>query len=249
MIRDKDILVVEDDSQIASLVRDALGYRGFNVRAAYSGKEALELLSEWQPHLIISDIMMPEMDGYTLFYRLKLDRRLRHIPVIFLSARGSVEDQLKGLERGAVEYISKPFKIVDLISKVIYVFKQIERENRKYQEKNLSGTLEQIDIVSLLQMMEQNKKTGLLTVRSEDDKKEAILYFQDGNVMDAVLGKVGGKEAFYELLRWEQGEFEFEQTEINIKPRLPESTQHLILEGLRVLDEEQNEDEQEEALA
>ncbi len=235
MMEKKEILVVEDDIQIASLVRDALVAHGFQARTAYNGKEALVALAEWLPALIITDIMMPEIDGYSLFYKLKLNRRLRNIPVIFLSAKGSIKDQLKGLERGAVDYISKPFKIVDLISKVIFVLKKLEQENEKYKEKNLSGTFDQIEIVALLQLIEQNKKTGLLTIRQ--NQNEAILYFQNGNVLDAVLGPKGGAEAFFELLSWEHGIFEFEQKKIDISPRLTLGTQQLILEGLTLQDE------------
>ncbi len=232
----KDILVVEDEASIAVLVRDALSSHGFKVRTCNSGKEALQILEEWLPQLIISDIMMPEMDGYAMFNKIRLNRRLRNIPVIFLSAKGSIQEQLKGLERGAVDYVSKPFKIVDLVTKVIFALKKYERDFEKYKEKNLSGTLDQIDVVALLQMMEQNKKTGLLTIRGADGQ-ETMLYFENGNILDAVSGRLGGTDAFYHTLSWDKGEFEFEQQEIEIKSRLPMSTHHLIMEGLRLIDE------------
>lgn len=240
-MKSKHILMVEDDQQINKMVCEALATQNYEVTSFFTAVAAMDYLQNNTPNLIISDIMMPEIDGYGFLYRLRVDRRLRHIPVIFLSALGKVDEQLKGLELGAIDYITKPFRISDLLAKVIFALRTQEREAERYaRQKNLSGSLAQVDIVTLIQMMEQNQKTGLLTVTN--DRTEAILYFHEGQIIDAVLGSHGGETAVYQLIGWEEGHFEFEQQSIDMKPRIKSTTAHIILEGLRLLDEAANTD-------
>lgn len=102
------ILVVEDEHDIALFIRDVLS-QSFNVHLASNGKEALQICKDQEIDLVISDIMMPEMDGLELCKRLKKNIHTSHIPLILLTAKGSQQDNLLGLNLGADDYISKPF--------------------------------------------------------------------------------------------------------------------------------------------
>ncbi len=112
------ILVVEDSPTQALMLKHLLETNSYEVLVAKSGKEALEALSVETPSLIISDIVMPEMDGYELTLAVKNDRQLRNIPVILLTALSDPEDVIKGLEARGDFYLTKPYDEDFLLSKV-----------------------------------------------------------------------------------------------------------------------------------
>lgn len=103
------ILVVDDTLESLKLLSDILEAEGYCVMPANSGEIALASIEFNLPCLILLDILMPVMDGFEVLHRLKLDEKTRHIPVIILSAISESEQRIKGLELGAVDFISKPF--------------------------------------------------------------------------------------------------------------------------------------------
>jgi len=107
-LSDCTVLVVDDTEANVDILVDALG-EDYGVSVAMDGRAALEAVEEEPPDLILLDIMMPEMDGYEVCRRLKSDKKTENIPIIFVTIKGEVEDEQKGLELGAVDYISKPF--------------------------------------------------------------------------------------------------------------------------------------------
>ncbi|MBI1806605.1 MAG: response regulator transcription factor [Ignavibacteria bacterium] len=113
----KTILVVDDERDIVDLVKYNLVKEGYVVLTARTGKQALEQ-AQHHPQLILLDIMMPEYDGLEVLKRLKQNERTSHIPVIFLTAKGSDVDEVLGLELGANDYIVKPISIPKLLARV-----------------------------------------------------------------------------------------------------------------------------------
>ena len=114
----KRLMLVDDDPNLILLVKDYLEFRGYNVITAENGRDALEKLEQEIPDLIICDVMMPEMDGYTLVKHIREDPRTNWIPVLFLSAKGQSSDRVKGLSTGADVYIVKPFEPEELVAQV-----------------------------------------------------------------------------------------------------------------------------------
>ena len=112
----KRILVVDDDENILSLERTILEQKGFDVTAAAGGAEALKLLAGQVFDLVLLDVMMPEIDGFTVCRKIKEDPRLNDVPVIFLTAKGGGEALAEGFESGAVMYINKPFTANKLLT-------------------------------------------------------------------------------------------------------------------------------------
>jgi len=112
----KRILVVDDDENILSLERTILEQKGFDVTSAGGGVEALALLAEKAFDLVLLDVMMPEVDGFTVCRKIKEDPRLKEIPVIFLTAKGGGEALAEGFESGAIMYINKPFTANKLLT-------------------------------------------------------------------------------------------------------------------------------------
>jgi CheY-like chemotaxis protein len=110
------VLVVDDDSDIRSVMSDLLIDEGYQVRTAVNGRDALATLSTWQPDVILLDLMMPIMDGWTFLANLQSDQQLRRIPVIVMSASHTLS---RGDERLAVaDVIAKPFEIDAVLTKV-----------------------------------------------------------------------------------------------------------------------------------
>ena len=125
------ILIVEDSPTQAIQLEYQLAQGGYEVTVAKNGENALEILQEIRPSLIISDIVMPEMDGYELCLRIKNDEVLRQIPVILLTALSEPDDVVKGLESGADNFITKPYNEAFLLSRVHQVL--LNRELRRGQ--------------------------------------------------------------------------------------------------------------------
>ena len=112
----KRILVVDDDENILNLEKTILEQKGFSVTTAGGGGEALKVLAQEGFDLILLDVMMPEVDGFTVCRKIKDDPRLKDIPVIFLTAKGGGEALAEGFESGAVMYINKPFTANKLLT-------------------------------------------------------------------------------------------------------------------------------------
>ena len=108
------VLVVEDEVRLARTIELYLGQRGFTVRTASNGQEALERIAEAMPDVIIADIMMPVMDGYALCRRLRTDPATCTIPFLFLTAKGEDRDRARGLKMGADDYVAKPYDLAEL---------------------------------------------------------------------------------------------------------------------------------------
>ena len=123
------ILVVEDDFDISNMLRIYFTGQGFEVSVAPRGGDALELTRRSLPHLIVLDIMLPDMDGYSVCKELRTTTRTSHIPIIFLTQKDERSDKIAGLELGADDYITKPFDIEELKLRVTNAIARQEREN------------------------------------------------------------------------------------------------------------------------
>lgn len=123
----KRLLLVDDDPNLVLLVKDYLEFRGYEVVPASNGNEALEVMENFAPDLIICDVMMPGMDGYTFVETIRANPATNWIPVIFLSARGQTADRVRGLNTGADVYMVKPFEPEELVAQVESSLKHTER--------------------------------------------------------------------------------------------------------------------------
>jgi DNA-binding NarL/FixJ family response regulator len=121
------LLLIDDDPNLILLVKDYLEFRGYEVITAENGREALEVLEQEVPDMIICDVMMPEMDGYSLVSAIRQDPKTSWIPVLFLSAKGQSQDRVKGLNIGADVYMVKPFEPEELVAQVESSLKQASR--------------------------------------------------------------------------------------------------------------------------
>ena len=135
------ILIVEDEKPISNLIRLSLKKAGYDCTCAYDGAEAADILEERRFDLILLDVMLPEIDGFSLMEYI----RPMEIPVIFLTAKNAVNDRVKGLELGAEDYLVKPFEIIELLARVNVV---LRRYNKTAAELRIGGLV--IDTQAML---------------------------------------------------------------------------------------------------
>ncbi|MDX6567434.1 MAG: two-component system, OmpR family, response regulator [Gaiellales bacterium] len=110
------VLVVDDERNIVVLISTALRYEGFDVQTAEDGAHALAAVREFAPDLVVLDVMLPDADGFDLQARIRADGQ--QVPVLFLTARGTVADRVRGLTLGADDYMTKPFSLEELVARV-----------------------------------------------------------------------------------------------------------------------------------
>jgi DNA-binding response OmpR family regulator len=186
------ILVVEDDFDISNMLRIYFTGQGFEVNVAPRGGDALSMTRQSLPHLIVLDIMLPDMDGYAVCKQLRTTTRTSHIPIIFLTQRDERSDKIAGLELGADDYITKPFDIEELKLRVTNAIARQERESQTDPRTGLpSGRL----IEDHLRRIIRTQGWALLDCRLTDFErfKEAYGFIAGDEVLrftSLVLGEV-----------------------------------------------------------
>ncbi len=116
------VLVVDDEDSITELVAMALRYEGFAVETAATGYQALSMLDSFRPELLVLDVMLPDIDGFSVAERVRRERR--EVPVLFLTARDATEDKVRGLTIGGDDYVTKPFSVAELVARVHAVLRR-----------------------------------------------------------------------------------------------------------------------------
>src|SRR5262245_66331209 len=120
------IVVVDDEPSITDAVATALGYEGFEVAQVHDGRDALEIVGDLRPHLVVLDIMLPDLDGVTLLKRLRPDGV--NVRVLFLAARDEPSDRVEGLVAGGADYVTKPFTLAEVVARVHAILRRTRGE-------------------------------------------------------------------------------------------------------------------------
>jgi two-component system sensor histidine kinase/response regulator len=141
--RKSKILIVDDAIDTVELLRKRFHSEGYETSEAYDGEEALKRVDEYNPDLIVLDVMMPKIDGYEVCRRLKNDENKKYIPVLMLTAKGEVESKVKGLEIGADDYLAKPFDYKELSARVKSLL-TIKASHEQLVEEEKSVALEKM---------------------------------------------------------------------------------------------------------
>ncbi len=212
---------------------------GYVVSTASDGQEAWERLELSAPDLVIADTRLPTLDGHALVKKMKESPELAAVPVVFLTSQRTVEDKIRGLELGVEDYLTKPIFVRDLLARVNLLLARRTAEglaNSKVGSRTrFSGSLEDMAVIDLLQTFEVSRKTGFVLLTHEE--QSAKVFFREGKVIDAELSRLRGEEAVYRTLLWNDGQFEVHFTQINNEDIIETSTQGLLMEGMRRVDE------------
>src|SRR5690606_17600808 len=177
-----------------------------------------------------------------LVRRIKEVPELAATPVVFLTSQKAVEDKIRGLELGVEDYLTKPIFVRELIARVHMLLTRRTHQKMtttqaggKERRTRLSGDLSDMGVVDLLQTFEMGRKTGVAKLHS--GPHEATIYFRDGRVIDAEHGHLVGEEAVYRCLIWTGGTFDVEFEAVERDEVIHTSTQGLLMEGMRRVDE------------
>jgi CheY-like chemotaxis protein len=249
------ILVVDDDAWILRMVTTVLEKRGYEIAVAHDGDEGLHKAQSVPPDLIITDVMMPKLDGWALVKKLRSKPELAFVPVIFLTALGSDEDRIRGFRLGADDYLAKPFRFEELDLRVAKALRHKGPELPPTQavraikpneggKPGIHGTLDQLGLSSLLIVLEMERKSGLLVLTHPDEAtaEAGRVFMRAGRVVRARIdGKPAPKnqQAIYYMLTWGEGTFEFSALEVDMEDEVRTSTTALLMEGARRIDEAQ----------
>ncbi|HLI16385.1 MAG TPA: response regulator transcription factor [Acidimicrobiales bacterium] len=117
------VLVVDDEANITDLVATAFRYEGFETDTAGTGRKALERVASFRPHLVVLDVMLPDLDGFEVARRLRSEGQ--RVPIVFLTARDATEDKVRGLTLGGDDYVTKPFSLEELLARARAVLRRV----------------------------------------------------------------------------------------------------------------------------
>jgi len=224
----KTILIVDDEPAVLFALSEALTERrrGIRVVTAANGHEAVEALAEGGIDLVVTDLRMPEMDGFELLAHLR--RQSPHLPVFVMTALGSAEALHRLGSPGALEVFEKPFDVEGL-----------KRAIRERLAQRVKGRVENISLASFLQLLEVERKTCTLAVSTADHSGR--LYFRGGRLVGADTGELSGQAAALEIVTWEHADVEISDICPVDGPEIEGGLRFLLMEGMRLEDERERE--------
>ncbi len=234
----QNLLIIDGEARNRKVLEVSLRKAGFSITPAESAEEALEFLQHAEPDLIISDTRLPSRDGFDFCMEVKGNPRWKLIPFIFLTSEKSIEDKVRGLELGVEDYLTKPIYIKEITTRVRMLLqrKQHERlEKKDAARTKFSGQLVDMAVVDLVQTIEISRKTGTISLSTE--LGEATVWFREGAIIDAEMGRLQAEPAIYRLLGLSEGHFDVEFKPVNRHQVINESTQAILMEGMRRVDE------------
>jgi DNA-binding response OmpR family regulator len=235
------LLLVDADPRSVRVLEVSLKKAGYSVTTATDGLDALAKIESLTPDLVLSDTRLPKLDGYTLVRKLKERPEWASIPIVFLTSQKSIEDKIRGLELGVEDYLTKPIFVRELIARVNLLLARRTQENiattrgTSSGRTRFAGSTSDMAVVDLLQTFEVSRKSGVVHLRSSG--QEGHVYFRDGKVVDAELGRLRGEEAIYRALIWNEANFEVEFRAVANEDVIGGSTQAILMEGMRRVDE------------
>jgi len=222
----KNVLIVDDEEDLTWSIAKHLSKdkERYDLYAVNSGADALLKLQETDIDLVVTDIRMPEISGLDLL--MKVREFYPQTKVIIMTAYGSSEIQEEANKRGCFKYIEKPFEISQLRQMIL---------DGVEEKRGFEGRISDFQLSDLIQMNCLGRLTNAITVQTNE--KSGIIYFEDGNIVHAQVGKDVGEEAFYEIISWEGGRFEIRRGAKADQESIIKGWQSLVLEGMRRADE------------
>ncbi|MDP2339605.1 MAG: DUF4388 domain-containing protein [Deltaproteobacteria bacterium] len=234
----KSLLLVDADSKSLRMLEVSLRKSGFSVTTAIHAADARDKLKHSAPDLIITDTKLPgDENGFDLVANLKAQPETANIPIIFLSSENRLEQKVTGLELGVEDYLTKPIYIKEVLTRVRVLLDKREKQTleRRERSSSFSGLLGDMGLVDLMQTVEIGRKTGHLNIETRGQRGQ--VSFKEGKVTNARSGRLTGERAFYRMLVWNEGMFSMEFGAYDEADVIELSTQGLLMEGMRRVDE------------
>ncbi len=235
----QSLLLVDGDARSMRVLEVSLRKAGFTVTTAATVQDALDKLELDAPDLIISETTFVDGDGFELRRRVRETTEWGEIPFIFLTGESAIENKIRGLELGVDDYLTKPIYIKEIVTRINILLQKRQRvrfEERRDGRTRFAGRVADMPVVDVIQTIEISRKSGVIQFVGERGRQAAI-YFRDGRVIDAEAGALQGEDAVYRLLTWSEGEFEVVFRTVRRREAIATSSQGLLMEGMRRLDE------------
>lgn len=295
------VLLIDDQPLVLTALARYLEQRGFRVFARNNGKEGIEAAEELEPDVIITDVMMPVMDGWAVVKHLRSKSRFALTPVIILTNLDSAEDRIQGFTTGADDYVSKNTIVEELEARITRAVLRSEslrkgvmatteqkpmkkgpaagphtaatkpatrggpalsdhwilpgfddpfpHEGRRPARRaagpadagsGMRGSVNQIGLASILTLLSNGGKTGMLTLTRADGRLQGRIILRDGTILQVKVDErdtLDGMKSFCLLLTWRDATFVFDTKEVNDADELHIPTEHLLMEAARLMDE------------
>lgn len=201
------ILVLEDNKALKMIMRKALEKEGYEVKAVANGKEGLEVLNEETPELIISDVVMPEMDGFEFLKKVRKKHPL--IPFTFLTVKSEIKDYSKGYKLGATDYLTKPFKVKTLLKKVNKRLKSAKLLKEILEEGKKEIDIEEIMLIDLVNSLKKQKLDCILSISSSQGNGE--IKIDKGKIKKSSFNDLKDKKALSKIVGLNKGKVKIER--------------------------------------
>ncbi|CAD7848861.1 MAG: hypothetical protein [Olavius algarvensis Delta 4 endosymbiont] len=223
----KNALIVDDDRILRHLIKKKFQAHAsvFNTLLAADGVEAVQSLKDNAVSIVVTDLHMPNMDGFELLAHMSAS--YPDIPVIVLTAYSTPQSKQRVLDTGAAAFIEKPFVVEDLAERVIT---SLEKESE-------GGTLQTVSIDMFLQLVEMEQKTCTIRVINKDTGNQGVLFFKGGELLDARIRDMHGKQAAYEIFSWDSPSLSIQDTCVLNKKVIKEDLQAVLFDAMRLKDE------------
>lgn len=231
------VLLVDDNPMVLEMLRQALAHFS-TVQPMSDAADALLKAIEDKPDLIIADYAMNGMDGRQLLQKIKSRNASAGIPVILMASKVDINEKLKTVQDTVEDFIEKPFFLKEAAARIKKVVDKISLEKMAREapgESVLRGSLAQMNVLDLLQSLDMGRKTCALALTNNGEKCK--MYFTEGQINHAVYGDLKGDPAVYKVLTWTAGTFEIDFAGSSTEQTITQSSQGILLEGLRLLDE------------
>jgi DNA-binding NarL/FixJ family response regulator len=197
------LLLIDDDPNLVLLVQDYLELRGYLVITAKNGRDALKILEKDIPNLIICDVMMPEMDGYAFVKKVRDNPQTNWLPILFLSAKGQIQDRVAGLSKGADVYMVKPFEPDELVAQIEASLNQSLRM-RQAQSPDL-GSAVSVQVPFDVELTPTEQRVIGMVAKGMSNKEIAENLSVSQRTVESHVSNMLGKTGLHnrtELARW-----------------------------------------------
>ncbi len=235
------LLLIDDSATVRTGIAEALTARGFTVRTAEQGLQGLSAALSDPPDIVVSDVEMPGMDGWTLLRMLRARKALAKIPIVFLTRLSGEPERMRGYQLGVDDFISKETSPDEIATRLRRLLHRVRGESpRTAAARSLRGDLRQVSVASLLTFMDLERKTGVLSLA--DGSRAASVYLRHGRPVRATVGKpdMDAFSRIFEVLAWTRGDFEFTAQEVPPDvDDLQANTVEILMEYARRTDEAQ----------
>jgi len=226
------VLLIDPDPEETTVLELRLIEQGFEVRQAHNAESALKILASGECELVVSELDLQNDDGLNLLAHARKQPNWREIPWIVLTGRTGPAEAQRAFDLGVADYLTKPVSADLFIAKAKQV---LERQSATRSARGVSGSLKEMGLPEIVQILWHGRKTGRLKIRVQAESGE--IHFVNGALYNALWASLRGEEAFYAMVRLEDGEFSLDPNFTAPQQVIQSSPEALLLEGMRRLDE------------